>query len=84
MLKPMKLSDKDRQILAAGFESEFYRVFKKHFMEERQMVLAQQAPFQSEMSQIYITRGAIMELRNMHKDLQTIHAKQAKKESQKS
>lgn len=74
----MKITKKDQEILAAGYESSFYRTFRKYFMEDRQMRLAQDAPFAPDMETIFVTRGRIMELKNIETELKKVYAKQEK------
>ena len=52
-------------------------------MEGRQLELAQAAPFQQDMNQVLITRGQIIELRNLETTLAKIRDKQDKKEKQR-
>lgn len=79
----MRLTDKERLLLADFYISETYRVFKKYLMEGRQLELAQATPFQQDMEQVLITRGQIIELRNIEISLRKIREKQDKKEKQK-
>lgn len=75
----MKPTPKEALVLATLHESEAWRVFKKVFMETRQMELAQAAPFLTEMDQILVTRGRIMELNYIEKQMTKLAEKDKKK-----
>jgi hypothetical protein len=76
----MKISDKERQILANFYDSPTYTIFKKHFLTDRQMELAQGAPFLRDMDLVTEYRGRIMELKEMDSKLASIYKKQEVKE----
>lgn len=69
----MKPTAKEAQILANLYDTEAYRVFRKVLIEQRQMTLAQAAPFSQNMDDVLVTRGRIMELKSIDKELQTLN-----------
>jgi hypothetical protein len=75
----MKLNQKDADILAGLYDSGTWQIFRKHFLEQRQMELAQSAAFLPDMDQILITRGRIIELKNIESEMQSIRKKQDKR-----
>lgn len=79
----MKLSSKELAVLANGYDSEFWRIFRKHLMEDRQMELAQLAPFAAEMKQVHVLQGQITELRHIEKEMSRLKKEQAKREKTK-
>lgn len=74
----MKLSQKETDILATLYESTAWQVFRKQLLEKRQMLLAQGAAFLPKMEDVLITRGRIMELKDIESDMQKISKKQDK------
>jgi hypothetical protein len=75
----MKLNQKDTDILAALYDSSSWQVFRKHFLEQRQMELAQTAAFLPDMDQVLITRGRIMELKDIEGGMQKLRKNQDKR-----
>lgn len=80
----MKFTEKDNLLLATLYEMPHWAVFRKKFMEERQMELAQAAAFLPEMGDVREVRGKIIELRHIDKEMQQIHNGQEKKPKNKS
>lgn len=76
----MKISPKDAEVLAHGYDSGFWKVFRRVFLEQRQMEIAQATPFQREMDMVVESRGRIVELLNIEKDMKAINKKLAKQE----
>lgn len=73
----MKISKKDAEVLAIGYESNFWKVFRKVFMEERQMDIAQHTAFLPDMDSVLISRGRIMELRDIDKGMEAAYKKKS-------
>jgi hypothetical protein len=76
----MNPTEKERKILAFGYDSEFYRALFKQ-LEKRQMDLAQSAVNVDDIKQVHILRGQIMEIKWLHSELKKIYAKDKKKEA---
>jgi hypothetical protein len=76
----MKVTQKELEVLAHGYDSGFWRVFRKVFLEQRQMELAQAAPFAPNMEAVAETRGKIMELLHIEKEMKSSHKKATKNE----
>lgn len=76
----MKLSDKEAQLLGNLYESETYRVFKKHFLTDRQLEIAENTPFAQTMDRVLENRGRIMELKEMDSNLGKIYKARQKRE----
>lgn len=77
----MKLSKKDADILASLYDSTAWQVFRKHFIENRQMELAQQSPFLPDFDNVLQTRGKIVELKQIETSMDKIRKNQDKKDS---
>ncbi len=75
----MKLTEKERQQLANFYDSDTYRVYKKHFMELRQMEIAQESVFAQDMKHVHNNQGRVMELKYMDQELRKIHKDQEKR-----
>lgn len=76
----MKLNLKEAQQLANFYDSDTYRVYKKHFMELRQMEIAQESVFSQDLEQLHVNKGKVMELRYMDSELRKIHKNQEKRD----
>lgn len=79
----MKLTEKDVTLLATLYEMPHWTVFKKHFMADRQMEIAQLAPFSPDHTQTSEYKGRILEIREMDKKMTEIHENQNKKRKRK-
>ena len=74
----MRPNEKERKILAHGYDSEFYRVLRKQ-LERHQMELAQQAVNANEISQVHILRGGIIAIKWLDAELRSISKKEEAK-----
>lgn len=69
----MKLTEKDRDLLVSLYEMPHWGAFRRHFLEERQLELAQLAPFSPDMTQLAETRGKIVELKSIEVEMRKLH-----------
>lgn len=69
----MKLTQKELLVLGGFYDTETYRIFRKHFQEDRQMEIAQAATFYRQMDQVVEARGKILELRHIEQELKKLH-----------
>ncbi len=76
----MKMSDKERQMMVNLYDSPTWGVWKKHFLVNRQLELAQASPFHQEMNQVIEGRGRIMELNYQEREMAALKKKQEAKE----
>lgn len=75
----MKFTEKDRDLLVTLYEMPHWAAFRRNFLENRQMELAQQAPFAADMDRIAEIRGKITELKDQESEMRKLHDKQRKK-----
>lgn len=70
-----KISEKDRALLSEFYESEAYVAFKKYFLDNGQMLIAQSALFASEHDRIQC-QGRHLALNEINDKLKEINRKQ--------
>ncbi len=75
----MRLSEKDRQLLVSLYETPQWAAFRRNFLEERQLELAQLAPFSPDLAQLAETRGKIVELKGIEVEMRKLHDSDGKK-----
>lgn len=78
-LKSMRLSDKDAQMLATLYEMPHWNVFRRILLEQKQLELAQIAPFLPTMEAVAETRGKIIQLKDIEKEMLAINERQSNK-----
>lgn len=61
----MALSEAEIQQLGALYEMPVWKIFRKHFLEDRQLELAQFSTFVSHWDLLMENRGKVVELRNI-------------------
>lgn len=76
----MRLTEKDRQVLANFYDSPTYTIFKKHFLTNRQMELAQETVNMRVIEGVTEHRGRVMELNHIDTTLRKIYKREEVKE----
>ena len=66
----MTLTSAERQQLATLYEMPVWKTFKKKFMEDRQLELAQLSTFAPNWDQLVENRGKVIELKNIHSEME--------------
>ena len=69
-----RLTDKDKALLAEFFDSDHYVAFKKHFIDNAQIYIAQNALFGTEQNR-FQAQGKVALLKEMHEHLKDINKK---------
>jgi hypothetical protein len=76
----MKVSDKDREVLANLYDSGAWNIFRKLFLVGREAEINREVPFVPDWDGVQIAKGRIIQLREIEAQMQTIKKKQAKQE----
>lgn len=82
-LKGMRLTEKDTQMLATLYEMPHWTVFRRVFLEQKQLELAQIAPFLPNMEAVAETRGKIIQLKDIERDMLELNENQSNKGKKK-
>jgi hypothetical protein len=80
-IKLNHLSPKEKALLADFYESEYYKIFKKHFIENGQILLAQNGVISPDWDGVNQHKGAIVVLKNIHEELRRISKEENKNRS---
>lgn len=78
-VKLTQLSLKDKAVLADLYESEQYKTFKKYFIDNGQIILAQQGVMGANWEAVNQARGAIVMLKSMHDEMQRNYQEEMKR-----
>jgi len=79
-----KIHPKDRMMLREFFETDYYKIFKKHLLDQQQLDFAQQSAWASNMEQLKFIQGGIAALREIHLELKKLHKEEVDKEAKKN
>lgn len=71
-IKLNRLSPKDKAVLADLYESDQYKIFKKHFIENGQIIIAQQGLMSPDYNSVLLNRGMAIMLKNIDDELRRL------------
>lgn len=71
----------ERLILSEGFESDFYKVLRKYYIEAERLEIAKRALYAPDWDQVKYLQGQADSLKQLHQQLKKIHKEEGQKEA---